>query len=178
MKKAFTLGTLLLGCCLAAVAQAGSTPNQTPPTATPPTFPQDQTGQTPSNPTSPSNPSAIPPDTSATGQASQQTGDQSSNSQIVSVQGCLSRASDGNFKLASNSGSNFGLRGDDSELNSYVGNEVSVIGRPVPNSGSTAGAMSSSTSDPSAAGGEQLSVTHVRKVSDVCTSGGGGTKQQ
>ena len=62
MKKSFTLGTLLLGCCLAVVAQT----NQTPPEAsTPPTFPQDQTGQTPSNPATPSNPSQLPPDTSA-----------------------------------------------------------------------------------------------------------------
>jgi len=29
MKKSLSLGTLILGCCLAAAAQMGSTPNQT-----------------------------------------------------------------------------------------------------------------------------------------------------
>jgi len=169
MKKTFTLGTLLLGCCLAATAQTGSTPNQSPTIATPPTFPQDQTGQTPSNPTSPADPSAIPPDTSAPGRVS--------NSRTMSVQGCLRRSSDGSFVMASNSGSDFQLHGDSSELNSYVGNEVSVIGSPLPSSGSTAGAMASSTSDSSAGQKQPLSVSHVRKVSDVCTSAGSTNKQ-
>ena len=65
MKQTFTLGILLLGCCLAAVAQTWSTPNQTPPSSTPSIFPQDQTGQTPSNPVTLADPSAIPPDTKA-----------------------------------------------------------------------------------------------------------------
>ena len=56
MKKILTLGTLLLGCCLAVAAQTGSTPNQMPPSSTPSTFPQDQTGQTPSNPANPNGP--------------------------------------------------------------------------------------------------------------------------
>lgn len=71
MKKNILIGTAVLGCCLAAVAQTGSTPNQTSPMSTPSTFPQDQTGQTPANPATPSNPAAIPPDTAA------QTSDQS-----------------------------------------------------------------------------------------------------
>ena len=180
MKKTFTLGALLLGCCLAA-AQTGSTPNQTPATATPPTFPQDQTGQTPSNPTTPADPSAMPPDTAAPGRTNGHAGDQAtqaSKSQTMSVQGCLRRGTDGNFVLASNSGSDFQLHGDSSELNSYVGNEVSVIGSPMPSSGSTAGAMASSTSDSSAGQKQPLSVSHVRKVSDVCTTSGGSTSKQ
>src|ERR1700687_1255687 len=132
MKKTLTLGTLLLGCCLSATAQTGSTPNQTPPVSTPSTFPQDQTGQLPSNPATPADPSAIPPDTNAPGRMTHdQAKDQASpasSSQATTIQGCLSQSSQGNFMLADNSGNKFQLRGDTSKLNSYIGKEVKVDG--------------------------------------------------
>lgn len=169
MKKVISLGTIVLGCCLAAAAQMGSTPNQTPPASTPSTFPQDQTGQTPSNPTSPSNPSAIPPDTSAT--RTGQTTDQASASSQASVQGCLSRGSDGNFMLADNSGNNFQLRGDTSQLTGFVGNQVRIDGTTA---SSEAGAMSSpsSTDSSGASSGatKQLNVSSVHKLSETCTT--------
>ena len=160
MKKTFTLGVLLLGWCLAAVAQTGSTPNQTPPMSTPSTFPQDQTGQTPSNPATPSSPSAIPPDTSANGPTA-------SNSQTTSVQGCLSQSLDGSFLLVDNSGNSFQLRGDTAQLKDYVGKEIRVNGMAMPDSASTAGAMASSTSG-SSESSTQMSVNKVHKVSDSC----------
>jgi hypothetical protein len=130
MKKTLTLGTLLLGCCLAAVAQTGSTPNQTMPSST------------------------------------------ASNSQATTVQGCLSQSSEGDFMLADNSGNNFQLRGDTSQLNSYIGKEVRVKGIAMTNSGSPAGAMSSSTSSSGSSSGAatQFSVSNVQKVADTCAT--------
>jgi hypothetical protein len=176
MKKTLTLGTVLLGCCLGAAAQMGSTPNQMPQPSTPPTFPQDQTGQIPSNPTRPADPSAIPPDTTAPGQMTHDHASdpvsQASSSQ-TSIQGCLSQSSDGSFLLADNSGNSFQLRGETVQLGSYIGKEVKVDGIAVPNSGSTAGAMASptsSTSLPAASGTTaQFSVSDVHKVAEACT---------
>ncbi len=175
MKKTLSLGTLLLGCCLAASAQMGSTPNQTPPASTPSTFPQDQTGQAPANPSTPADPSALPPDTSASGQMSRDHASQASNSQTTTVEGCLSQSSDGNFTLADNSGNSFQLRGDISQLNSFIGEQVRVDGISIPSSGAGAGAMSSSTSSTStsptgAAATQQLSVSNVHKVADSCST--------
>lgn len=174
--KTFTLGTLLLGCCLVASAQMGSTPNQTPQGSTPPTFPQTQTGQTPANPTTPADPSAIPPDTHAPGQMSGNHAADHSAQASTSVQGCLSQAADGNFMLADNSGNSFQLRGETSQLASLLGKEVKVEGTAVPTSGSTAGSMASPTSSasqspasPSSQGTTtQFSVSDVHKVADAC----------
>jgi len=173
MKKALTLGMLLLGCCLAAAAQ--TTPNQTPPVSTPPTFPQDQTGQSPSNPSNPSDPSAIPPDTDAPGMTHGQAADQetqSPSSQMTTIQGCLSQSQSGNFMLADNSGNSFQLRGDAAKLASYIGNEVKVDGIAM-TTGSNAGAMSSPNSADSgsmAGTSAQFNVNNVRKLSDTCTA--------
>ncbi len=178
--KTLTLGTVLLGCCLAAAAQTGSTPNQIPPTSTPPTFPQDQTGQTPSNPSTPADPSALPPDTHAPGQMAHDRATRAAESQATSIQGCLSRSPDGNFILADNSGNSFQLRGSTSQLNNYVGKEVRVNGAAESTSGSTAGAMSapssstssSSTSMPStSAPVTQFNVSDVHKVAESCPTG-------
>jgi hypothetical protein len=163
MKKTFTLGTLVLGCCLVAVAQTGSTPNQTPPSSTPSIFPQDQTGQVPSNPAVPADPTAIPPDTKASGRVANS---QASNSQETTVQGCLSQSSVGNFMLVDNSGNNIQLRGEASQLNSYLGKEVRVDGIAMP-SAPSAGAMSSGSSSGATT---QFSVSNVHKVSDVCAA--------
>jgi hypothetical protein len=169
MKNALTLGTLLLGCCLAATAQTGSTPNQTPPISTPSTFPQDQTGQIPSNPANPADPSAIPPDTNAPGQVTHDhAGDQASSSQETTIQGCLSRSSQGNFMLADNSGTQFQLRGDTSKLNSYVGKEVKVDGMAM-SGGSNTSAMSSASGS-SMGTSTQFTVSDVHKVADACTT--------
>jgi phage tail tape-measure protein len=164
--KTLTLGTFLLGCCMAVAAQMGSTPNQTPPSSTPSTFPQDQTGQMPSNPATPADPSALPPDTSATGHVSQ-SADQSTQATNAhtSLEGCLSRGSDGNFLLADSSGNNIQLRGDSSQLSNYIGNQVRIEGTAT-DSSTTAGSMSSS----GAGAAKQIAVSDVHKVSDTCTS--------
>lgn len=169
MKKALTLGTLLLGCYLVAAAQ--TTPNQTPPMSTPPTFPQDQTGQSPSNPSSPGNPSAIPPDTSAPhGQAADQE-TQSPVSQMTTIQGCLSQAQSGNFMLADNSGNSFQLRGDAAKLAGFIGNEVKVDGIAM-TTGANAGAMAAPSSADSGSLGSaaQFNVNNVHKLADTCTT--------
>jgi hypothetical protein len=166
MKKTLTFGALVLACCLAAVAQTGSNPNQTPPASTPSTFPQDQTGQTPSNPTTLADPSAIPPDTNASGQTANE---QAANSQATSIQGCLSQSPEGNFIIADSSGNSFQLRGDTSQLNGNVGKEVQLDGMAIPNSGSSnAGSMSSGSSQGAAT---QFSVSDVHKVADTCATG-------
>jgi hypothetical protein len=171
MKKSLSLGTLILGCCLAAAAQMGSTPNQTPPPgATPSTFPQDQTGQTPSNPTSPADPSAIPPDTSATG-ATGHTGDQASaNSTQASVLGCLSRGSDGSFMLQDNSGNNFQLQGLSTQLGGFVGNQVRVEGTTSSNAPSAMSSPNSTDSGGPSGATKLLTVSNVHKVSDTCAT--------
>jgi hypothetical protein len=160
MKKFFALATLLLLCSLMAAAQMGSTPNQTPPQSTPSTFPQDQTGQSPANPATPSNPSAIPPDTSASGSDRA-----SADTDKTSLTGCLSQSNDGYYMLADNSGANYHLRGDTSELSSYIGKQVRVEGRAIP--ANTAGAMASAPGTDSAS---QFSVQKAHKVADNCTA--------
>jgi hypothetical protein len=168
MKKSLTLGTLLLGCCLAVVAQTG----QPPAASTPSTFPQDQTGQIPSNPATPSNPSALPPDTSATGQRSSDSTEPSS-ANATTAQGCLSQSSDGNFILADASGKQFQLHGDTSQLASYIGNEVRVDGTSMTGNATGASSMSSSTSsDPASASSSaaQFRVTEIHKLSDACAA--------
>jgi hypothetical protein len=163
MKKTLTLGTLILGCCIAGFAQMGN-PNQNSPASTPSTFPQDQTGQTPSNPATPSSPSAIPPDTTASGQTTQ-----ASKSQATTVDGCLSQSSDGDFMVADNAGNQYQLRGDTSKLSSYIGNEVRVDGIAMSSNASNAGAMSSDSGAPTSTA-TQLNVNKVRKVSDTCAT--------
>lgn len=169
MKKILTLGTLLLGCCLAAAAQTGSTPNQMPPSSTPSTFPQDQTGQTPSNPVTPAAPSAIPPDSSAPGT-------QASNSQASTIQGCLNQSADGSFMLADNAGNSYQLQGDSTQLATHLGEEVQVQGIAESTSAAPAGAMSSPTSNSASSGSPtvaatQFSVRNVHRVADNCTMG-------
>jgi hypothetical protein len=98
-----------------------------------------------------------------------QTADQASASSQASVQGCLSRGSDGSFMLADNSGNNFQLRGDTSRLSGLVGNQVRIDGTTT---SSGAGAMSSpSSTDSSSAGADkQLTVSSVHKLSETCTT--------
>jgi hypothetical protein len=166
MKKTLMFGTLLLGCCLAAVAQTGSTPNQTPPASTPSTFPQDQTGQTPANPATPAAPSAIPPDTSATGMArdhAKASASEPSDSPVADLEGCLSQSSDGAFMLVDKSGNSFQLHGDRSKFNSYLGKQVRVDGIA---GSSNPGAMSGS----SAGAATAFNVSDIHKVSDACAT--------
>jgi len=149
MKKTLTLGTLLLGCCLAAAAQAPGAQSQTPPAATP----TDQ--------------GAIP--------SSQNTPDQAAqpgSSQVTTIQGCLSKSSDGNFVLAENSGDSFRLQGDTAKLESYIGKQVKLEGMVI-TSDTTAGAMSSNTSPDSgspAGAAKQFNVNNVHKVANTCAS--------
>jgi hypothetical protein len=177
MKKTLTLGTLLLGCWLAAVAQTGSTPNQTPPMSTPPTFSQDKTGPTPWNPTPPVDRSTFPPDTKAPGQS--ESSSQASNFQATTVEGCLSQSPEGNFMLADNSGSNFQLHGDTLRLKGYIGKEVQVEGTAMSNRGAPPSAMASPSSDSSGSSpgaATQFNVSKVDKVADTCATGSGTNK--
>jgi hypothetical protein len=151
MKKILTLGTLLLGCCLAVVAQTGSTPNQAPQGAAP---------------------SAVTPDSSAAGQATQgmaaDPAKQTATSQITTVQGCLSQSADG-FMLADKLGKNYQLGGNTSQLAGLVGKEIQVTGRTISN-GSAPGSMSSDSSAEPAGALAQISVGKVRKIADVCSA--------
>jgi hypothetical protein len=163
MKKTLTLGTLLLGCCLAAVAQT-------------PIF--SQIGQTPWNPATPVDRSTFPPDTKAPGQS--ESSSQASNSQATTVEGCLSQSPEGNFMLAEDSGSNFQLHGDTLRLKGYIGKEVQVEGTATSNSGAPASAMASPTSSDSSGSSPgaatQFNVSKVHKVADTCVTGSGTNK--
>lgn len=177
MKKTLTLGTLLLGCCLAAAAQTGGTQNQNLPGTPASAYPQDQTGQTQSNPAM-ANPSAMPPDSNAPGPAQPQAAapaTQTATAQPMTAQGCLSKSVDGSFMLADNSGQSFQLSGDTTLLTSYIGMEVRVDGTAVPNGAENPGSMSSSAA-PDSSGTvpgtfPQISVNKVQKVADNCGSG-------
>jgi hypothetical protein len=163
MKKTLTLGTLLLGCCLAAMAQT-------------PTFPQDQTGQTPSNPAPPADRSTFPPDTKAPGQS--ESSSQASNSQATTVEGCLSQSPEGIFMLADNSGNSFQLHGDTLPLKGYIGKKIQVEGVATSNSGAPAMASptSSESSGSSSGAATQLSVSKVHRLADTCVTGSGTKK--
>jgi hypothetical protein len=79
--------------------------------------------------------------------------------------------------VADNSGTSYQLRGDSSQLGDFVGTMVAVDGA-ITSSGS-AGAMASPTSSDSPgspSAGRQLSVSHVRKISDSCATGATTTK--
>jgi hypothetical protein len=140
---------MVLICCLAALGR-------TPQSSTLSPFPQA------ANPSAPNN---LPPDTNASGQVASE----ASNSQKTTVRGCLSQSSDGNFMLSDNSGNSFQLRGETSQLNSYVGKEVRVDGIAMPSSGISAGSMASSTSTGSSA--TPFSIGDVHKIADTCPSG-------
>jgi hypothetical protein len=173
MKKILTLGTLLLGCCLAVVAQTGSTPNQAPQGVAPSASPQDQMGQPPANQADPAAPPAVTPDSSAAGQATQEKAadpaKQTATSQITTVQGCLSKSADG-FMLADKLGKNYQLGGNTSQLAALVGKEVQVTGRTISNGGSKPGSMSSDGSAEPAGALAQISVSKVQKIADVCSA--------
>jgi len=84
------------------------------------------------------------------------------------VEGCLSQTSTGDFMLADNSGNKFQLRGESSQLASYIGNEIRVDGTAASKPASSAGAMSSATGDAPAA--RQINVVNVHKISDTCVT--------
>jgi hypothetical protein len=141
MKKTLTIGTIVLGCCLLALAQTSSYPNQGPPAS----FPGnsiDQSG------------SAV-----STNQSS---------SQKTTVQGCLTQSADGFFLLSDASAKSYQLNDGSSRLAQFVGKEIRVDGFGFNrNSEPTPGSMSAS---PSELNGpvQQIDVTKVRKVSDRC----------
>jgi len=129
MKKILTLGAVLLGCCLVAFAQTGSSQDQNPQGAAPSAYPQ---VQTPSEQAAPANPAAM----------QQQAAQPAATSQIATVQGCLSQSADG-FLLSDNLGNNYQLGGDTSQLGDLVGKEVQVSGMTISNGPSEPGSMSS-----------------------------------
>jgi len=99
------------------------------------------------------------PDTSSSGQMASES--------RKTIQGCLSQSADGNFMLADQSGKNFQLKGDTSQLSSLIGKEVRLRGTAM--AGTEAGASSMSGSSSSATTPQmQFSVSDVHKVSDTC----------
>ncbi len=172
MKKILILGTLFLGCCLAAAAQTGSYRNDQAPSSAPP---QNQTVQTPSEQATPS---ALPPDTNAPEQSMQAADPttQGATSQIATVLGCLSQSANG-FMLADNLGNNYQLGGDTSQLAGLTGKEVQVSGMtisngvPAPNAMSSDNSMSADSTVVSQGSFAQINVSKVRKIADVCSAG-------
>lgn len=151
MKKTLTLGMLLLGCCLAALAQKGSTSNQIPPSSSAP-LPQDQTGQKPFNPVT-LTPSVVPPES------------QVSSPYATSILGCLSQSSSGGFVLTTSSGDSFRLRGETLQLNSYVGKAVRLEGAVTSDDRILPNAIAAPTS------ATRFLVTDIHKVAESCTTG-------
>jgi hypothetical protein len=173
MKKILTLGTILLGCCLAAAGQTGGSTTQDQPGTAPSAYPQ---GQSPAVQENPAAPSAVAPDASAPGQAAQEQAadpaQQSAISQLTTVQGCLSKSA-GDFILAEDSGQNYQLAGDTSQLAGLIGKEVQVSGMAMSNGGQDPSSMSSDNADSSsgpASSFAQISVSKVRKIANVCSA--------
>ncbi len=148
-KKMLTLGVLLLGGCLAALAQSETHPTR------------NQSGEAGAN-----LPAA---GQGVSGESSAQAATQVDNSQASTLRGCLSQSSDGNFMLADKSGNNFQLQGDASQLDSYIGKEIQVHGSSLNSSGTSADAMASDTGGATGAA-KQFTVSDVHKVADTCAS--------
>ena len=104
MKKTLTLGTLLLGCCLAALHRRGAHRTRLRRVHSV-HFPQDQTGQTPSNPVDPGRP--IGNSAAIQNASGSMATDQASNSQVNHGSGLPEPVLGGNFMLADNSGNNY-----------------------------------------------------------------------
>jgi hypothetical protein len=100
-----------------------------------------------------------------------ETSSQQASNQPSTLEGCLSQSSDGGFMLADASGNNYQLRGDTTHLNAYLGKQIRVEGMAIPNTGTSAGAMATSSGS-SSGGTNQFSVNHVHKVADTCANAG------
>jgi len=150
-KNLLTLGVLVLGGCLAAMAQSETPSNPT----------RNQSGEAGAN--LPASGQGI------SGQSSTQAAPQVDSSQASTLRGCLSQSSDGNFMLADSSGNNFQLHGDATQLDSFIGKEIQVKGSSLNSSGSSADAMASDTGG-AAGAAKQFTVSDVHKVGDTCAS--------
>jgi hypothetical protein len=163
MQKTLTLGTIVLGCCLAVMAQTSSYQKQTPSGSSTPDFSsQGQAGQSQSYPSS---------------SADQSDPAMQSSNQKTTVQGCLTQSPEGNFMLADASGKQYQLNESSSRLGQFVGQEIRVDGFGIAISESSPGAMSSATpSGPEELKGsvQQIDVSKVRKVADTCQTSSSG----
>lgn len=86
------------------------------------------------------------------------------------VKGCLAGA-DGNFTLASQSGTTFQLVGDAAQLSKLAGMEVSVTGMKGSASDISTGQSGYtglSTSNPTAGTAPMIRVKHAKKIADTC----------
>ena len=151
MTKTLTLGTIVLGCSLFALAQTSGY-YQIPSRSSASGFSQDK-----AYPGSSADPIA-PPAMSANQSASQKT----------TVQGCLSQPADGIFMLSDASGNHYQLNDKPSRLNQYVGKEIRVdgFGLLFRTSDSFPGALAAGPSGPT----QQIDVTRVRKIAERCQS--------
>jgi hypothetical protein len=167
MQKILTIGTIVLGCCLAGVAQAGSSSNENQ-GATQPNYSQGEAGQTQqANPGQTEQ--AVPGNSEAQSNSAQQ-----SANQKATVQGCLSQSPEGNFMLADAAGNQFQLKGS-SDLNQFVGQEIRVDGTESAIGSSSPGAMSEAPAGSSELKGsvQQITVNKITKVADTCQTSSG-----
>ena len=155
MKKTLTLGIIVLGCCLFALAQAGG--YYQIPSGSASEYSRDQSRSYKGSSAdrfqsySADDPMAMSANQSA--------------KQKTTVQGCLSQSADGLFMLSDPSGNSYQLNDSSSRLAQLVGKEVRVDGFGLYNSSSSAvpGAISASL-----ATAQQIDVTRVRKIADSC----------
>ena len=175
MRKILTLGTILLGCCLAVVAQTnysdqGSSesdqaqPSQAQPGQAQPgdmeqAQPSEQPGQSQA-------PEATEPSTEQSNSALQ------SENQKTTIQGCLTQSPEGNFMLADAAGNAYQLNDSAQRLGQFVGQEIRVSGFESAAGEGNPGAMSEAPpSSPQLQGQiQQINVSKVHKVADTCQS--------
>jgi hypothetical protein len=164
MRKILTLGTILLGGCLAMVGQTGSYSDQSQSGATEQAQPNYSQGQQGQMQTAPENAPQQEQSNSALQRENQKT----------SVQGCLTQSPSGNFMLADAAGDQYQLNDSSARLDQFVGQEIRVNGF-VTGASQAPGAMSSEApagSQSQALNGsiQQINVSKVRKVADTCQS--------
>lgn len=83
------------------------------------------------------------------------------------VQGCL-HSSGGEYTLAADSGTNYQLEGDATQLKEHVGHEVRITGTPSKEGHST-GSMNPSSTKSNTASEETLKVHSLKHISKTCT---------
>jgi hypothetical protein len=164
MKTKLVLCSMVLGSCMALVAQHTAPPGSAPHTQ--PTFPQDQT-QTPGQA-----PRSTTPDSSAP-----QAAPEASQSALgTSVEGCLSSANS-SYVVTDNSGSVTQIQvppSERSKLAPFEGKQVRVTGTPVSagSPGAVSGSNSPVGSDASSSSRQNrssLAATSIRMIADSCT---------
>ena len=156
MKKTLTLGSIVLGCCLFALAQtSGYYQSPSGSSASGRSYQGSSAEQFQSYPSNAADPAAMAANQSA--------------SQKTTVQGCLTQSADGMFMLSDASGNSYQLNDSSSRLSQFLGQEIRVDGFGI-FTGTTErvpGAMAARPSDLKGPA-QQIDVTRVRKIADRC----------